>query len=396
MKRMNQYPAVFVHGMYGWGMEEGINQKYPYWGASCGDLMEFLQENNYEAYAVSVGPVSSAWDRACELYACLTGTKVDYGKAHAEKFIHRRFGRTYEKPLFEGFSKEKKIHLIGHSFGGITIRLFVYLMEHGSEEERAVTREDEISGLFTGGKGDWIQSVTAICAPHNGSVLFQLAERYHIMPIVKRFTLDWVSLVGRTQMQSRFVDFHLEQFGINNTPGKTDRHDFFQARHVVNTSDDTIQYDMSPDGSRKMNEFTQQILPNVYYFSYYFNAVERKGRVDQFAVSKSDFAFLYLTSNLITKSNRRKMLNGALSYEDFANDGLVNIGSAMHPDNQPFKPFDPDRVETGVWQVMPECKGDHGTAIGLFADPIATHTYYLDLMHLLCGTEPAAQKVNAD
>ena len=40
---------------------------------------------------------------------------------------------------------------------------------------------------------------------------------------------------------------------------------------------------------------------------------------------------------------------GELPYEDFANDGLVNIGSAMHPDNQPFKPFDPEKNGWGPY-----------------------------------------------
>ena len=85
MAFQNQYPAVFVHGVYGWGPEEGIDHKLPYWGASAGNLMDYLMMNGFECYAVSVGPVSSAWDRACEIYACLTGTTVDYGAAHSAR-----------------------------------------------------------------------------------------------------------------------------------------------------------------------------------------------------------------------------------------------------------------------------------------------------------------------
>ncbi len=92
MEPKNKYPMIFVHGMFGWGADEGIDKKLPYWGATTGNLMEFLQESGYECYSVSVGPLSSAWDRACEMYARIMGTTVDYGKAHAEKFGHRRFG----------------------------------------------------------------------------------------------------------------------------------------------------------------------------------------------------------------------------------------------------------------------------------------------------------------
>ena len=59
MEPKNTYPMIFVHGMFGWGADEGIDKKLPYWGATTGNLMEFLQENGYECYAVSVGPLSS-------------------------------------------------------------------------------------------------------------------------------------------------------------------------------------------------------------------------------------------------------------------------------------------------------------------------------------------------
>ena len=394
MEPKNKYPMIFVHGMFGWGMDEGLDKKLPYWGASTGNLMEFLEENGYEAYALSVGPLSSAWDRACEMYARIMGTTVDYGKAHSEKFNHRRFGRTYDEPLFEGFSPEKKIHLIGHSFGGTTIRLFAHLMTHGAPEEQAVTREDEISGLFTGGKGDLIQSLTTICTPNNGTVTFQVAEKYKLMPLIESVAFNYVSFVGRMSVQTKqYFDFHLEQYGINNTPGKEDRHDRAQARRQLRNAGDNIKDDMSPERSRALNEFMQPLNPDYYYFSYYFNAIGKKGeKKEKLSVTKTDFPFLYLTSNLIMFDNRKKMARGEVAYEDFANDGLVNIGSAMHPANQPFKDFDPNNIEKGIWQVMPEQEGDHGTAIGLFADAEKTHQFYLDMMDLLLKTEKAAAK----
>ena len=49
----------------------------------------------YDCRAASVGIISSAWDRACELYAELTGGTADYGIAHAQRFGHARFGTAY-------------------------------------------------------------------------------------------------------------------------------------------------------------------------------------------------------------------------------------------------------------------------------------------------------------
>lgn len=386
----NKYPFIFVHGMFGWGMDEGLDKKLPYWGATTGNLMDFLADNDYEGYALSVGPVSSAWDRACELYARLTGTTVDYGKAHAAKHNHRRFGRTYDKPLFEGgFSAERKIHLLGHSHGGITARLLLHLLTDGDPEEQAATSPDDISGLFTGGKGDWIQSITCICTPHNGTVAFEVARKYKILALLEALAFNYVNIAGRMPMQAKqFFDFHLEQYGINNTPGKEDRHDFFQSKRNLADGTDTIRDDMSEEGSRAMNQKLLPFSTYPYYFSYYFNAVgKKKPDKDKLTPLKTDFAFLYLTSNLIMFDNKKKMKNGDISYEDFANDGLVNIGSAMHPADEPFKTFDPAHIERGVWQVMPEREGDHGTAVGLFADVEKTHSFYLEIAEMLTSTE---------
>ena len=75
-----RYPTVYVHGLMGWGARDQIYAVTPYWGLTS-DLMPYLTGKGYESYAASVGPLSSAWDRACELYAQLTGTTVDYGAA---------------------------------------------------------------------------------------------------------------------------------------------------------------------------------------------------------------------------------------------------------------------------------------------------------------------------
>ncbi len=68
-----RYPTVYVHGLMGWGARDQIYAVTPYWGLTS-DLMPYLTGKGYESYAASVGPLSSAWDRACELYAQLTGT----------------------------------------------------------------------------------------------------------------------------------------------------------------------------------------------------------------------------------------------------------------------------------------------------------------------------------
>lgn len=152
-------PCVFVHGLGGWGNYDTVNDVAPYWGMTTGSLLTYLEAEGYDCYAASVGPISSAWDRACELYAQLIGTKVDYGAAHSAAHHHDRYGKTYAQPLFSGWGPEKKIHLFGHSFGGATVRLFTQIACEGVPEEVDASPAD-VSPFFRGGMNSWIYSVT--------------------------------------------------------------------------------------------------------------------------------------------------------------------------------------------------------------------------------------------
>ena len=174
----NEYPFVFVHGMGGWGEYEE-NAPMPYWGGmsfnglemsvSDTNIVDILNSYGVETYEASVGPFSSAWDRACELYAQLTGTVVDYGAAHSEAHGHDRYGYSYEgKALMgENWDLTTPINIMGHSFGGPTVRLFASLMYYGDEAEMAATG-DETSPLFTGGH-DVIHSCTTFSSPNDGT-----------------------------------------------------------------------------------------------------------------------------------------------------------------------------------------------------------------------------------
>lgn len=61
----NQYPIVLVHGVLGWGRDE--MGSFNYWGAFRGDLEIQLRARGYRVLTVGLGPISSSWDRACEL-----------------------------------------------------------------------------------------------------------------------------------------------------------------------------------------------------------------------------------------------------------------------------------------------------------------------------------------
>ena len=101
------HPTVFVHGLLGWGEQDALYRAVPYWGLAAGDVLGYLNRCGYDCRAASVGIISSAWDRACELYAALTGGRADYGIAHAQRFGHARFGTAYPAPLVPGWGADR-------------------------------------------------------------------------------------------------------------------------------------------------------------------------------------------------------------------------------------------------------------------------------------------------
>lgn len=376
MKEKNDYPFIFVHGMFGWGENEGINKYMPYWGATTGSLTEYLNRLGFESYAASVGPISSAWDQACELYAQLTGSTVDYGKAHSKKFGHVRYGRKYKKPLFEGWSAEKKIHLIGHSFGGNAIRMLTHLLTYGAVEEMNETG-DKTSPLFCGGMGDLICSVTAICSPLNGTGAYEAAERIKLVTPLIWGAYTYAGVFGRSRLNGKLVDFHLEQFGLTDSPDARNREPIGKAIKKVAHTKDNIGFDMSPEGALIMNERIK-ITPSVYYYSYPFDATKEYRDGELRVPAYTDFFLMFMTSTLMLKNAAYdvKKLN---KQADFKNDGLVNVTSANHPSNEPSAVFDGEG-KAGVWNVMPIQRGDHGTPIGLFADKTQTRGFYVEML----------------
>ena len=384
----NEEPFIFVHGLNGWGGAEGINGVIPYWGATTGDLMDYLRSEGYECYSASVGPLSSAWDRACELYAQLTGTTVDYGEAHSKAHNHDRYGRTFYQPLVQDWGeldengKIQQIHLIGHSFGGTTSRMLVHLLGEGSQEEMAATDSDDISPLFTGGKSNWVKSVTTICTPHNSASVYYPLELLGLDVFVQSFSYIYAGTMGRSYLNGRIVDFYLEQFGLTDIPGGEKADNFFVAlNRILENKDDSCQYDLTPEGTKKLNE-KLSVNEDIYYFSYAFSTTNEFLGVQIPSIKTNPVIYLTSLAMGIGKFTD-PVLGTVYDGEWLANDALVNTESSKYPLDEPYAEFDSANIEAGVWNVMPVSTGDHGTAIGLFADEEQTKVFYLEMCEML-------------
>ena len=395
-----RYPTIYVHGLMGWGEHDQIYAVTPYWGLTS-DLMPYLTGKGYESYAASVGPLSSAWDRACELYAQLTGTTVDYGAAHAAEYDHARYGVTYDKPLFEGWSADKKINLVGHSFGGATIRLFLDILADGSAEEQAAAKAagTEVSPFFQGGKANWVYSLTTLAAPHNGTTFLECCG--DMTQFAAEASTTMAKLLGISDFKGVY-DFQLEQFGFYRKDGETVLEALDRVLHSDFLShNDNVFRDLTIDRALELNDDIE-IQPNVYYFSYAGDKT-RQSTLTGERTSAVDMTPLFVPfANQMCGYYDQTTAGGFRIDKSWApNDGLVNTVSALYPTDSAGRcltqsgktgyvqqdGYSNVGYQPGVWNVMPVRHYDHGNFIaGMPVPDLASQSipalrqFYLGLM----------------
>ena len=356
----NNYPIVLVHGFLGWGPEEMIG--YKYWGGFW-DIEEYLEEQGFTVLTVSIGPVSSNWERAVEIYYQLKGGQVDYGKNHADKFdvIQKPNGKIFTG-LYPDWDAEYPVHLIGHSMGGQTVRMLDYLLENSFYSDSLETQYEE-SELLRQSLSGRIKSITTISAPHNGTTYFDI--RMKTIPFFQNF-IGLAAVIG-----SDFYDFDLQHWDLEQKEGESwqdyynrmDNHAAWESKNISN-------WDLSIDGARELNTYVKA-NPNVYYFSFGTTASIRDPQTGFYVPGKKVFVSLI--------SNIKKIGQEITYFADgtktdstwFENDGVVNTNSMWGPTtglNGPDKIVKYSLDETllpGQWYTFGPYEMDHYYAIGL-------------------------------
>lgn len=393
-------PVVFVHGLCGYGERDTLYDILPYWGMTSGSITEYLNSKGYETYAAKVGPVSGAWDRACELYAQLTGTTVDYGAAHAAKYGHDRYGITYDEPLFEGWGSTRAVNLVGHSFGGATTRMFLDILADGSAEEVAAAKAagTEPSPFFEGGKASWVHSLTSIAAPHNGTTFIE--SNPDLTATGANLAMAIAKSLGISELKGVW-DFQLEHFGIYKSSDET----LCETLNRVLSSDflshnDNAFLDLTIDAALDINDGIE-IQPNVYYFSYAGDLTLTDAITGNHTPAPNMWPVFWPGSINMGKYYNKTTAGGFYIDKSWLpNDGIVNTVSELYPVGHNLQCLTKDGkqgyvnydgysnidFQPGVWYVQPVQAKDHMHYVGLNNGVLKTRLMYLDIMHDIDST----------
>jgi len=363
-------PNVYVGGLFNYGEQTPLWHSMPYPGI-INNLQNLITAEGFEFYTASTGPFSSTWDRAANLFAELTGTRVDYGKAHSREHGHARFGRTHEQPLVPDWSPERPINLFGYSMGAQTIYLFAHLLAEGCPHERAVTPPEELSPLFAGGNEGLIHSITSLAGTLNGSTI-EVAFLEDQSTLMHTMIFQPFLLFGRFGRLNAIYDLQLDHFGLSGVGGgipfnpfrTSDVRDFFDSR-------DHTMFCLSPGGAAAINRVAAT-RPDIYYFSYALCITTYDETTGHWVVNREELLnmpLFYIFGNRMGRGEGRfygrsyEYPGGRFTVDEgwWRNDGSTNVISAMYPFGAPNKEFDPNNIQRGTWQVMPIMHGyNHG------------------------------------
>ncbi len=269
----NNAPIILVHGFLGYGRTE--MDGYKYWGGEV-DLQTVLaaQYTNQQIYTVAIGPVSSSWERAVEIFYQIKGGCVDYGAAHSKTYgilekpeIYYHNGRTCYPGFYPKWDAHHPIHLISHSMGGQDSKMLVQMLASNGAPLNP--------GLFPySTSAAWVTSVTTISTPNDGTTLAY--DIQNTLGFINEY-IAGLAIAAEVDGNSinNLLDFKLDQWKI--TP-KQPNETFFgyvarveSSKLFQNYTRDFSTFDLSPQGAMIENSWVKD-QPGVTYFSLATNS----------------------------------------------------------------------------------------------------------------------------
>ncbi|WP_374580310.1 esterase/lipase family protein [Pseudoduganella sp.] len=399
----NNDPVVLVHGFLGFGTDSFAATGFKYWGG-FNDVAAHMRSGGRPVFTAAVGPVSSNWDRAVELYYQIKGGCADYGARHAAEHaaaghIQKPAGKcwaadpannpnNYPLALYPQWDAQHPVHFVSHSQGGQTIRTLVQLLENGPPSGAGSEGD---GALYAGGKTGWVKSASTISSPHNGTTLRDVVVDF--VPMVSELAGSIVGLAGLGGSSGNGFKFRLEQYGLAQAPGesigdymgRTRGAPFWQL-----SNRDAAQWDLGPDGAAQLNAWVKT-SPNVYYFSIGSRATEQGSwccnNTDRVVAPFQNSAYQYARNDMIfflknaagewvVPSILQRGMGSYRSAEWYANDGVVNTNSMRAPAGQAQHQFNGTPVK-GSWNYLGYYDHhDHFDVIGWDVPPSVVYPIY--------------------
>ena len=421
-----KYPTVLIHGFLGWGPEDDIDSLMPYWGMTSGNMMDYIKGLGADAYAASVGPLSSCWDRCCELYAQITGTRTDYGQAHCDQAVaefkevgcslgHERYGRDYTgNALFEGWGPiykngkvtgwyDNKINLVGHSFGGPTSTYFLYLLAEGDAAERNWAKQqaaakggdwhDYCSPLFWGDYNgeNLVNCIVSLAGVLNGTTFIDACD--HSAIAVTTLMDVMANAIGGTVFNSIY-DFQMEHFGItkSNNPDYKYTLDLLESTKFLDGYDNAL-WDLSIPGCNELKR-GWECYDNVYYYAYAGDTTSPDPLTGHELPNPNTwYMFVPFAQKMGYYTNPNEVVTDiygkqfcVIDEKWLPNDGMVNTITASYVFGCPHKDWD-GKAEPGLWMTMPNNGYDHMDYGGGMLEPTQnsaqTKAFYREVLDMI-------------
>jgi len=270
-------------------------------------IQEGLPKNARVIHVYPSG-VCSIHDRVMQVFYELVGGHCDYGEEHSQFHGHDRYGPTYFRGKFEHWDAENPIHIVGHSFGGITARaLQCYLSE------------SRFPGYKT--NENWISSIVCINTPLNGCLRVYRFGASAVSPPVVRWgsvgcVISWIAHI------SEFLDIpvikNVYDFGLRhwNLSHKKDYSLISLVNaflgHCVHTTTDNSAYDMT---LHSQQEWAKKLktYPDTYYMTIVGTTYENSSIFNRIIYDFIDY-FMFTIPTLISGIDTSKWATEVSDY----------------------------------------------------------------------------------
>lgn len=135
--------------------------------------------DNINVISVYPSGACSIHDRVMQTFYEIKGGQVHFGKNHSQFHGHNETGKNFELGKYTEWDENHPVHLIGHSYGGVTARALHQYLADGL-----------IEGAYKGAtSSSWVVSVTFVNSPLNGCIRVYTYGAHLSVPSIVRYGL---------------------------------------------------------------------------------------------------------------------------------------------------------------------------------------------------------------